>query len=207
MNPNKTQDKILIYLKMNGLQSVPSLAKAFGMTGEGMRLHLIKLEEDGFIESSTVVKGVGRPTILYNLAEKSLKRFPDNHAALTVQLLKNIREALGEAALETLVKAKQQTDYARYAEALTPCETLEDKLATFTDLRTLEGYMATLEKTETGWLFVENHCPICSAASNCNGFCQSELVNIQRLIGDAMKVERDDHAATGDRRCVYRITA
>ncbi|NLT04373.1 MAG: transcriptional regulator [Bacteroidales bacterium] len=205
MNPNKTQDKILIYLKMNGPKTAPALAKAFGMTGEGMRLHLVKLEEEGFIQSAPLVKGVGRPSIEYSLTNKSLQRFPNNHASLTVQLLKNIKQVLGQEALDTLVKSKREADYARYAEEIEPIEGVEGKLKKFTEARTREGYMAELQQDETGWLFIENHCPICSAAASCDGFCQSEIDNIKRLIGDTMTVERDDHAASGDRRCVYRI--
>ncbi|OPZ98654.1 MAG: hypothetical protein BWY72_00725 [Bacteroidetes bacterium ADurb.Bin416] len=205
MNPNKTQDKILIYLKMNGPKTAPALAKAFGMTGEGMRLHLIKLEEEGFILSTPLVKGVGRPSIEYSLTNKSLQRFPNNHASLTVQLLKNIKQVLGQEALDTLVKSKQEMDFARYAEEIEPIEGVEGKLNKFTEARTREGYMAELQQTENGWLFIENHCPICSAAASCDGFCRSEIENIQRLIGKTMTVERDDHAASGDRRCVYRI--
>lgn len=205
MNPNKTQDKILIYLKMNGPKTAPALAKAFGMTGEGMRLHLVKLEEEGFIQSAPLVKGVGRPSIEYSLTNKSLQRFPNNHASLSVQLLKNIRQVLGQDALDTLVKAKQEIDYTRYALEIEPIKDVEGKLKKFTEARTNEGYMAELQPSENGWLFIENHCPICSAASSCDGFCRSEIENIQRLIGETMRVERDDHAASGDRRCVYHI--
>jgi predicted ArsR family transcriptional regulator len=205
MNPNKTQDKILIYLKMNGSQSASTLAKQFGMTGEGMRLHLVKLEEEGLILSESFVKGVGRPTILFRLTEKGSKRFPDNHASLTIQLLDNIHHVLGQEALDRVIKAKQETDYLRYENELKEAKDTEEKLALFTSIRTREGYMAELEKNELGWLFIENHCPICSAAIHCNGFCRSEIENIQKLLGDALTIEREDHTASGDRRCVYRI--
>jgi predicted ArsR family transcriptional regulator len=112
---------------------------------------------------------------------------------------------LGQEALDTLVKSKQETDYARFAEEIEPIKGVEGKLKKFTEARTIEVYMAELQQTENGWLFIENHCPICSAAASCDGFCRSEIENIQRLIGNTMTVERDDHAATGDRRCVYRI--
>jgi len=205
MFPNKTQDAILFHLKMNGSQTVPDLAKAFSMTGEGMRLHLVKLEEEGYVESSPVVKGVGRPTMYYSLTEKSHKRFPDNHANLTVQLLTNINNLLGPDALQTVVKAKQKTDYLRYAEALKYAPTTQKKLERLTEVRTDDGYMAELRPTENGWLFIENHCPICAAASSCNGFCQSEIDTIRHLLGESIWIERIDHAANGDRRCTYRI--
>lgn len=205
MFPNKTQDNILFYLKMYGSQTAPSLAKAFSMTGEGMRLHLVKLEESGFVTSSATANGVGRPTLHYTLTDKSHKRFPDNHAALTVQLLANVRSLLGQDALDTLLKAKQKTDFLRYAEALKDAANTQEKLERLTEARTREGYMAELHSTDGGWLFIENHCPICQAATSCNGFCQAEIDTISRLLGEKIQVIRDDHAAHGDRRCTYRI--
>lgn len=205
MFPNKTQDNILIHLKMNGSQTVPELAKAFSMTGEGMRLHLVKLEEAGFVTSTSTASGVGRPTLHYSLTEKSQLRFPDNHAALTAQLLTNIRNLLGPEALETLIKAKQKTDFLRYSEALKEAHTTQERLVRLTEARSREGYMAELHPTEDGWLFIENHCPICAAASSCNGFCQSEIDTIRRLLGEKIHVERENHAAHGDRRCTYHI--
>ncbi len=207
MFPNKTQDKILFHLKMNGPQTVPSLSKAFSMTGEGMRLHLVKLEEEGYVISSALVKGVGRPTLHYALTEKSHKRFPDNHAAFTAQLLTNIRTLLGPEALDTLIKAKQKADYLRYSEALKDAASTQEKLERLTDIRSREGYMAELLPTSEGWLFIENNCPICAAAVTCNGFCQSEIDTIRRLLGEKINVNRDDHTAHGDRRCTYRIHA
>lgn len=205
MFPNKTQENILYYLKMYGSKTAPSLAKAFSMTGEGMRLHLVKLEEAGFVTSTSTAKGVGRPTLYYALTDKSHKRFPDNHAALSVQLLTNVRNLLGQDALQTLVKAKQKTDYQRYAEVLKDAPTTQIKLERLTEARTRDGYMAELRPTDNGWLFIENHCPICAAATFCNGFCQSEIDTIRHLLGESLWVERIDHAAHGDRRCTYRI--
>lgn len=205
MFPNKTQDKILFHLKMNGRQTAPALAKAFSMTSEGMRLHLVKLEEDGYVASTSTASGVGRPTLYYALTGKSQQRFPDNHAALTVQLLANIRNLLGPEALDTLVKAKQKTDFLRYSEVLKDATTTQEKLERLTDARTREGYMAELLPTAEGWLFIENHCPICAAATSCLGFCQSEIDTIRRLLGEKLHVNRDDHAARGARRCTYHI--
>jgi predicted ArsR family transcriptional regulator len=205
MNTIKNQDKILTYLKMNGQQTISALAKHFGMTSEGMRLHLIKLEEEGLVSSESIIKGVGRPIIQFSLTEKGSKRFPDNHANLTVQLLENIRDILGQNALDELIVAKKETDFTRYEKELHEIESIDDKIELFTTIRTNEGYMAELDKEPNGWSFIENHCPICSAVSNCQGFCESEIENIKRLLGDTISIEREEHAAIGDRRCVYHI--
>jgi predicted ArsR family transcriptional regulator len=55
------------------------------------------------------------------------------------------------------------------------------------------------------FLFVENHCPICAAATACQGFCATELELFRRALGPGITVERVEHIVTGDRRCVYRV--
>src|SRR5260370_300875 len=56
-------------------------------------------------------------------------------------------------------------------------------------------------------LLAENHCPICAAASTCQGLCREELSLFRAVLGDKARVERTDHILAGARRCAYRITA
>lgn len=72
--------------------------------------------------------------------------------------------------------------------------------------RDAEGYMAETEVQSDGsLLLVENHCPICAAATSCQGFCRSELQVFQRVLGEDCQVERAEHLLSGGRRCVYLI--
>ena len=66
--------------------------------------------------------------------------------------------------------------------------------------------MARAEPTAGGgWLLVEDHCPICAAATECQGFCRSELALFQRCLGPEARVERTEHLMAGARRCAYLI--
>ncbi len=61
-------------------------------------------------------------------------------------------------------------------------------------LRTDEGYMAEVQqKTEGEFLLIENHCPICAAASACRGLCAKELEVFQSVLGSDVSVERTEH--------------
>ncbi|HJY84911.1 MAG TPA: MarR family transcriptional regulator, partial [Candidatus Binatia bacterium] len=74
-------------------------------------------------------------------------------------------------------------------------------------IRTEEGYMADFKPTGKGaFLLVENHCPICAAATACQGFCATELDLFRAVLGPGVVVERAEHILSGDRRCAYRIT-
>jgi predicted ArsR family transcriptional regulator len=65
--------------------------------------------------------------------------------------------------------------------------------------------MAEYQKDDEGYLFIENHCPICAAATICQSFCRSELKTFQTLFGEEVDVTRIDHIVAGARRCAYRI--
>jgi predicted ArsR family transcriptional regulator len=205
MNTSKTPEKILKHLKMNGTMTAAVLAKDFGMTSEGMRLHLLKLEENGLVQSESRSKGVGRPTILYSLTALSGKQFPDNHANLTVQLLESVQRILGSEALQLLVDDKKIKDYQRYEKAIEKGVTLDEKLELLTDIRNREGYMAEWFKVGDEWHFINNNCPICKAAVQCNNFCMAEIENFQKLLGDKLQIKRTEHSAGGNRRCTYVI--
>jgi predicted ArsR family transcriptional regulator len=101
-------------------------------------------------------------------------------------------------------RARQQ---ASYSERIPPDAPLEEKLQQLARLRTEEGYMAEVKREgKTGFLFIENHCPICAAAAFCNGFCETELELFRTVLGPNVGVERVEHIVSGDRRCGYRIT-
>jgi predicted ArsR family transcriptional regulator len=68
--------------------------------------------------------------------------------------------------------------------------------------------MANWEKEKDGsYLLVENHCPICAAASACTGFCRSEKAIFEHVLGRNVRVERVEHLLAGARRCAYRISS
>ena len=83
---------------------------------------------------------------------------------------------------------------------------LAAKLRELARVRTEEGYMAEVRRDGAGFLFIENHCPICAAASACQGFCSSELELFRDVLGGDAAIERVEHIIAGDRRCVYRVT-
>jgi len=66
--------------------------------------------------------------------------------------------------------------------------------------------MAEWRKDGDAFLLLEHHCPICAAATACQGFCRSELEIFRDALGRDAVVERVEHLLAGARRCAYRIT-
>ena len=205
MRNSASEHDILTQIKMKGEVTAAWLANKFEMTKEGARQHLLKLENKSLVKTISKSEGVGRPFTYYSLTEKGNTYFPDAHAQVTVELLQSVKQLLGENALDLLVTDREKQTYDRYQAFLGETQSLEERLDKLVELRSGEGYMAEWNKDEGAYYLVENHCPICAAATECQGFCRAELTNFRELIGKSYKIERVKHIIKDDHRCVYKI--
>jgi predicted ArsR family transcriptional regulator len=205
-------DRLLFLLKTRGPQTATDLGTRLQITSEAARQQLLRLSAEGMVYTNSEVRGVGRPAQVYHLAPAAQRRFPDTHAELTTQLIGEIREVLGEDAMEKLIEVRENGTRKRYDALLSGEQSLPRKIARLAEIRNKEGYMANWEKEsgekESGesYLLVENHCPICAAASACTGFCRSEKAIFEHVLGRNVRVERVEHLLAGARRCAYRIS-
>lgn len=197
-------EKLLILLKKHGPMQASEAGEHLGTTGEAARQQFTKLARDGMVEAHSECRGVGRPVQRWHLTALGNKRFPDSHAELTVKILTTIRRELGEDAIGKIITARENEARRDYFDKLRGAETLEERIIRLVAIRTEEGYMAQWEKEPEGsWLIIENHCPICSAARMCQGFCRAELELFQTVLNAS--VERVEYLLTDSRRCVYRV--
>ena len=200
------RDRVLGLIKRRGPLRSAEVAAALGTTQEAARQQLAKLSDEGLVESAVEGQGVGRPARRWHLTAAAHARFPDTHAELAVCLIETVRTTLGEAALDRLIGAREDDTRHAYSQALAFATTLRARVARLARLRSGEGYMAEWRAEAGGYLLLENHCPICAAATACQGFCRAELEVFRAVLGPGVTVERIDHVLAGARRCAYRIT-
>lgn len=204
-----SQEAILQRLKNRGPQSVKILASQLGMTTMGVRQHLAELQARDLVQKTDETRQTrGRPVHYWKLSAQGHRHFPDNHARLNQNLIATLSEELGPTRLNKLVDAcglRQQKQYELALDAAGP--SLEDRVRALSQLRSDEGFMAEVRLLPEGWLFIENHCPVYSAAESCRQLCQSELDMFRSLLANFADVERVDHLFAGARRCAYKIIA
>lgn len=201
-----TADRLLHLLKTRGPQQASDAGKQLGITAEAARQQFVKLAaaELVVVETDPNNKGVGRPSQYWRLTEAGHQRFPDTHSELTIQLLNTVRQAFGEQAIDRLIDMREQQSRELYHRELQGLTTLKDRIAKLAQLRSREGYMAEYEECADGsFLLIENHCPICAAASTCQSFCRAELTVFREVL--QAKVERTEHILHQARRCAYRV--
>lgn len=199
-------DRILMFLKMRGEATSLLISEELSITKEGARKHLLNLAREELVIPFAKSEGVGRPSTYYKLTEKGLAQFPDTHADITVQLLRSVKNLLGENALELLINDREKNTYQRYEKSLEGSRSLEQRLDILVKIRSEEGYMAEWKKEGNDYFLIENHCPICAAATECQGFCRAELSNFRNLIGKDYQIERVSHILSGGQRCMYKIS-
>ena len=203
---DRSADRILFSLKTLGPRSMGDLGKALDITPEAARQHLARMLEQGLVDTSEERQPKGRPKKLWRLTEAGHARFPDRHGQLTVDLIRSVRTTFGEAGLEKLIEAREAETLAAYCEALSGEETLSGRVEKLAATRSAEGYMAEWsEQTDGSLLLVENHCPICAAATTCQKFCRAELEIFNTVLGPECTVERTEYILAGARRCAYRV--
>lgn len=185
--------------------STSTLAQTLQMTVEAARQQINKLVEQELVQGETQVpQGAGRPRQLWTLTTAGQRYFPDAHAQLTVQLIGSIRKLFGESGMDKLIAERELEARTRYTAACT-ARNLQQRLEQLAKIRTLEGYMAHVQADGKDWLLVEDHCPICTAAESCRGFCRSEQSLFREVLGGLAIVQRGEYLLEGGQRCVYRI--
>ncbi|MCL9776392.1 helix-turn-helix transcriptional regulator [Vibrio methylphosphonaticus] len=202
----KATDHIIDIIKREGAVTAKHVAQRLNITTMGARQHLQSLENDGLLHIEDVKVKVGRPNRHWSLTDQGHANFSDRHADLTVQFIDAIETVFGAEGLERVAKERELNTLANYEEQLIGLSDLESKIIKLTELREKDGYMAEYQKDHSSFILIENHCPICKAASRCKALCQSELNVFQSLVGEDTLVERDEHIVSGARRCVYRFT-
>lgn len=202
----KTVEKILHTIKRDGAVTAKQVADQFEITTMGARQHLQSLEQDGLLEFFDVKVKVGRPTRHWRLTNKGHEQFSDRHGELTIQMIEAVEHLFGSDGLKKVTQERENHTLANYRQALSHCNSLEDRLHTLAKLRESEGYMVEVEAFEQGYRLIENHCPICRAATRCPSLCQSELNVFRQLLGTTVNINREEHIVSGERRCCYLIT-
>jgi predicted ArsR family transcriptional regulator len=202
-----TEDRLLLALKTGGPMTAAALGRCLGMTAVGARQHLARLRQRDLVRFEERRGEVGRPKRIWHLSGRGHARFPDSHAQLTAELLDSIRAHYGEDGLASLLARREAQSLEAYRRSVPATGPVQTRLKALADVRSAEGYMAEVRPApDSGFLLIENHCPICAAARACEGFCRSELAQFRKVLGSDVAVERTEHLIAGERRCTYRVT-
>jgi iron-sulfur cluster biosynthesis transcriptional regulator SufR len=202
----RTRRAIVQLLKQEGRLDAETLATRLGITAMAVRQHLYALQDEQLITYQEESRPMGRPAKLWQLTAAADRFFPEGYAELTLSLLNSVKQAFGEAGLDHLLEVRSQQQLESYNQQIKGKRSLKQRLHKLVEIRTNEGYMAEVQTQADGsFLLIENHCPICAAATACTGLCAKELEVFQAILGDDTHIQRVEHIIAGERRCAYQI--
>ena len=205
---SKTRRAIVKLLKTEGALDSTKLARKLRVTPMAVRQHLYALQKEKLVNAEERPVPLGRPAKFWKLTPEANRLFPDAYAELSLALIDAVGETFGSSGVDRLLQTRlvrQKREYATRVDRQAP---LEKKLQQLAKVRTDEGYMAEVRRDGAdAFVFLENHCPICAAATACQGLCATEVELFQAVLGPQVRISRTEHIVNGERRCAYRVRA
>jgi len=201
-----TRQRLLELLKVEGPSDTRKLAARLKISTMAVRQHLYALRIQKAVDSKVQARPRGRPAKIWSLKGASDRYFPDSHAALSLDLLRIARSALGEHLLRDKLVAWARENARLLLKGLRAKASFRARLHALWAIHARHGYMPEIETAKDGTVqLIQNHCPIHMAANECDGLCEAELELIRTVLGSHYTVSRIAHLLAGQRSCVYRI--
>jgi predicted ArsR family transcriptional regulator len=207
--PSNLRRDLLLRLRLDGPSSPDQLAQRLGASRTGVLQQLRALEAANLVSRQTVRHGVGRPRHLYDVTPDAQDLFPSNYDALASGLLAAIEAVGGDDLLDQVFAARRRQlgDRVRehMAERVAPDASLADRVRELAVIQADQGYLADTVLDADGTIRLREHnCAIYHVAAGTPAACQAELELFSEVLG--ADVVREQHIASGDRCCSYRIS-
>lgn len=204
----KTRREVLAQLKQRGGATIAELADSLGMTHEGVRAHIVQLQQEGWIttfcppgDDAPGPQSTGRPPVTYCLSVAGDHVFPKHYDDLTVLLLDAVLETADEATLaEILAKVTDIRVDALRARAHGP---LEEKLEALASIYLENDPFVEVERRGEDWVVIERNCPFLNVAMQRPAICSTTVSTLRRLVG--YEVVRERRFQDGEGRCEFRV--
>lgn len=196
-----TRGQIVSTLR-RGTATVDELARAVGLTDNGVRAHLATLERDGLVRQAGVRRGegAGKPATLYELppdAEAALSRA---YAPLLVALLDELAERIPEKQREAIMSDAGR----RLAHAIPGpgSADLETRVRAAAALLNSLGGETQVERREGSLAIRGCGCPLSAATARRSEVCRAVQALLTEVVGAPVR-ERCDR--DGRPQCCFEV--
>jgi len=191
-------------LSQRGPLPLDEIARAIRRSPLATRYHLGLLIGEGLVAAENTVHRqlVGRPQMLYTLAERAHTHLPKQYDTLAEELLAEVMRTFGEKEARALLRRAGR----RLAETASPLRRgarIETRLNRATDFLSARGYLARWEKSEGDATLRIGNCPYHHIAFAHRQTCEMDLALIGGLLELPMKMT---HCIVHqDSQCVFVV--
>ena len=196
-----TRGQIVVLLRRSG-RTVEELARALGLTDNGIRAHLAVLERDGIARQRGSVRrgsGGGKPAYIYELTLEAEDLFPKAYEPALSRLVEVLYERLGPEESEALLRsvgrrlAEEHSMRADGARLETAVEVLNEL-----------GGLAELEERDGSVVIRGYSCPLAGVTPDHPEVCRMA----EALVGEVAGVSVREHCDRSERpRCCFEIAS
>jgi len=198
---DSTRGRIVTLLRSSG-RTVEDLARALGLTDNGVRAHLAVLERDGLVRQRGSVRrgsGGGKPAYVYELTSEAEELFPKAYEPALSRLLDVLAERLGTEESEALLRSVGR----RLAEGrAVPTDGTRARLEAAAGVLTELGGLAELEERD-GVLFIRGYsCPMAAVTPDHPEVCRMA----ETLVTEVAGLPVHERCERGERpRCCFEV--
>jgi predicted ArsR family transcriptional regulator len=182
-----TRGKVLLLLKQQGACTVAYLSQQLELTNNAIRQHLSALERDNLVVHQSVKTGPSKPALVFSLTSQAESLFPKGYESLLLDLLQELKEREGSAAVRHLMSRLGHRAVQRHLERLARL-TFEEKLAEAGRIMEEDGSIIAWERSEGGLVARDFNCPYAGVARAHPEVCEARRSFLQQLLEPA-KVE------------------
>ncbi len=170
-----------------------------------LRYHLTRLLREGLIVQQDALRrgSVGRPQMMYALAENAHEHLPKKYHTLAALLLEQVTETLGDQETRALLRRAGR----RAATAAPPLRrdaSVQAHLHRATKFLTERGYLARWEKSNGDLLLNVCNCPYRQVAQQHRQICDMDVAMIGTLMDAPLKMTRC--IASDDGQCQFVVS-
>ncbi|EEM14767.1 MULTISPECIES: helix-turn-helix transcriptional regulator [Bacillus] len=200
-----TKEEIVQLLKINGEQTVASLAESLEITEMAVRRHLSKLEKEKIIQSKMVRQHVGRPTYVYDLSQKGEDSFPKDYKQFALEVLEDLESIGDETLVNAILKARTNRMEEQLQKRISRQDNVWQKLREVAVIQEKKGYMVQVKQEgENSYILQKQNCPLKAVAEKYPQLCLEEESMYKRLFSDE-NVKALSNMCNGDCHCSYHI--
>ena len=195
---------IMLYIKRQGGATIAELATHLGISDEGTRQHLIRLERKEWVkrrDNRDSGGRSGRPASVYVIGDSGERFFPKHYDQLSTALIDTIRDLYGDPALKAMLARIVETKVGVWEPRLAG-KSLEQRLELLTEFYAADGAFAVV--TRNGHRAIEErNCPYLNVALQRPALCSTTVNALTRLLG--YQVRRSRKFQNGDGCCEFEV--
>lgn len=208
MELQETRRHILEILKERGECTVDDIVAALSarlhrqITTVTIRHHLERLRAEDLVQPPQIRRRStpGRPQYVYALTARALEYFPSNYAGLADNLLEQLKRTLPPNQVNVIMEGMAD---AMATTARIPNAPMPVRLDYVVQYMTEQGYVASWEKTEDGYILSTSNCPYERIAGSHEEICGFDLRLVSSMLGVVPRMV--NRLREGSEACQYHI--